>query len=150
MKKFSFSLESVLNYKDQVLDARLTEHGVILAEVRRQEEYLAQLRHEYDEFVQDFQKEKENGITIQKIMTYDSYARRLSENIEHEEGVLKVIRRKEEVKRQQVVDARKEAATIEKLKEKKRKAYDREVAKSEEQFIEEFVSNARGRAHISG
>ena len=37
MKKFSFSLETVLDYKNQVLDALRTEHGAILAQVRAQE-----------------------------------------------------------------------------------------------------------------
>lgn len=147
MKQFSFSLESVLNYKDQILDAHLTEHGTILAELRRQEEYLRQLQREYDDFVKDFQKEKETGITIQKILTYDSYAHRLSQNIEKEKDVLKIIRRREEVKRQQVVEAKKESATIEKLKEKKRRQYDKEVAKSEELLIEEFVSSRNSRRY---
>ena len=39
------------------------------------------------------------------------------------------------------MEARKETASIEKLKEKKRAQYDKEVQKDEERFIEEFVSN---------
>ena len=34
MKKFKFSLETVLEYKQQVLDSLQAEHGAILARVR--------------------------------------------------------------------------------------------------------------------
>jgi len=40
-----------------------------------------------------------------------------------------------------VVEARKEVVSIEKLKEKKLLQYNKEVLRSEELFIEEFVSN---------
>ena len=40
MKKFKFSLETVLVYKQQVLDALKGEHAAILAQVRAQEEVL--------------------------------------------------------------------------------------------------------------
>ena len=35
MKKFKFSLETVLDYKQQVLDSLRTEHGAILAQLER-------------------------------------------------------------------------------------------------------------------
>ena len=54
---------------------------------------------------------------------------------------LKKLRVKEEQKRNEVVEARKEKTSIEKLKEKKLDHYNKEVLRSEELFIEEFVSN---------
>ena len=47
MKKFKFSLDSVLSYKEQVLEALQGEHAVILAEVRAQEEVLEAAWQEY-------------------------------------------------------------------------------------------------------
>ncbi len=40
-----------------------------------------------------------------------------------------------------MIEAKKEKASIDKLKEKKLDQYNKEVLKSEELFIEEFVSN---------
>ena len=40
MKKFKFALDTVLSYKQQVLDALQGEHAEILARVRNQEELL--------------------------------------------------------------------------------------------------------------
>ena len=43
MKKFRFSLETVLDYKQQALDALQIEHGVILAQVRAQEKEIQEM-----------------------------------------------------------------------------------------------------------
>jgi flagellar FliJ protein len=65
----------------------------------------------------------------------------MQQRILYEEGTLLKLKKKEEHKRNEVVEARKEKASIEKLKEKKLDQYNKEVLRSEELFIEEFVSN---------
>ena len=40
-----------------------------------------------------------------------------------------------------MIEAKKEASSIQMLKDKKKREYDAEVAKAEEKEIEEFVSN---------
>ena len=64
------------------------------------------------------------------------------EQIKFQNQKIAQIRKLEEKKRQEVVESRKEAAAIEKLKEKKIEQYNKDVKKKEEQFIEEFVSNS--------
>ena len=51
-----------------------------------------------------------------------------------------------EKRREAMVEAKKETSSIEKLKEMKLEAYHKEEAKSEELFIEEFVSSTRAHA----
>ena len=53
-----------------------------------------------------------------------------------------------EAKRQEVVDAKIDTSSIEKLKEKKLDLYNKAVQKSEEVLIDEFVSSARARAQM--
>ena len=53
-------------------------------------------------------------------------------------------------KRSEVVEAKKETSSIDKLKEKKFKEYEKAVQKEEEQFIEEFVATKRAMARIMG
>ena len=50
-----------------------------------------------------------------------------------------------EEKRQAVVEARKETASLEKLKEKKLGEYNKAFSKSEELAVEEFISAVRAR-----
>lgn len=72
---------------------------------------------------------------------YESYITYMQQKILAEQGVLQRLKRREEQKRAEVVEARKETASIEKLKEKKLMQYNKDLLRSEELFIEEFVSN---------
>lgn len=148
MKKFKFSLDSVLSYKEQVLEALQGEHAVILAEVRSQEEVLEAAWQEYRDCDAEYSQRKAEGMTISDALVYQNGLRVLERNIQRETDKLEELRKKEEAKRQEVVDAKIDTSSIEKLKEKKLDLYNKEVTKSEEVLIDEFVSSARARANI--
>lgn len=146
MKKFRFSLETVLEYKQQVLDALRAEHGAILAQVRAQEDVVEGLEREHQQVNEEFSRRKLEGITILEALNYEQYLRALEREIGEERRKLEALRRREEQKRSQVVEARKETATLEKLKEHKLDDYHKAEQKAEEQRIEEFVSTTRAMA----
>lgn len=146
MKKFRFSLETVLDYKQQALDSLRAEHAAILAQVRAQEEVIEGLEEEHRQADADFTQRKLEGINIVDAMSYETYLRSLEQKLREENRKLERLRHMEEQKRTQVVEARKETATIEKLKEHKLDSYRKAEQKAEEQRIEEFVSTARAMA----
>ena len=148
MKKFKFSLDSVLSYKQQVLESLQGEHAVILAQVREQEGVLERTWQNYRDCDAEYRQRKAEGITITDAMVYQNGLRVLERDIQRETDKLEELRKKEEAKRQEVVDAKIDTSSIEKLKEKKLDLYNKEVAKSEEVLIDEFVSSARVRANI--
>lgn len=141
MKKFNFPLDTVLNYKDQILDNLKSEHAQILARVAQQENKINLLDNQKNAASTRFKEEVQTGISINAMREYETYITHMEKKILTEQGVLLTLKRKEEQKRSQVVEARKEKASIEKLKEKKLTLYNKEVQHSEELFIEEFVSN---------
>ena len=143
MKKFKFSLDTVLSYKDQVLNSLKIEHGVILAEIRMQEEVLEKVWRRYRDYDEEFREQKMNGISALDAMMYESGLRAQELEIKRETEKLEALRVKEEKKRNEVVEAKKETASLEKLREHKLDAYNKGVQKSEEQTIEEFVSTQR-------
>ena len=146
MKKFRFSLETVLDYKNQALDALRAEHGAILAQVRAQERVIADLEAEHREADEDYTQRKLEGINVLDALSFEQYLRALERKLQVEYYKLEELRRREERKRDQVVEARKETATIEKLKEHKLEDYRKAEQKDEEQRIEEFVSTTRAMA----
>ena len=143
MKKFQFSLTTVLDYKNQVLDSLQAEHAALIQRQRLQEEKIAVLEDRYAALNQEFRQAEREGITIAEAMGYESGLRYLEREIAREERLLRQIQEEAERKRQQVVAARQETASLEKLRERKRQDYDKQVQKSEEQFIDELVSAAR-------
>ena len=142
MKKFRFSLETVLDYKQEVLSALQTEHAAILARVHAQEDLLEELENYYSELDAEFTERKLEGITILDAMQYEQYLRATERQIEEAVEILE-LRAEAEAKRLEVVEAKKDTSSIEKLREKKLDSYNKAVQKSEELIIEEFVTTTR-------
>lgn len=150
MKKFFFSLDTVLSYKQQVLDSLKAEHARILMKVRECEDAIEKLESEHRQCVLEFRECRMNGMKISDIHTYENYLEALGIKIRKKYEELARLKEKEEAKRNEVVEAKKETSSIDKLKEKKFKEYEKAVQKEEEQFIEEFVATKRAMARITG
>ncbi len=150
MKKFRFPLDTVLSYKQQVLDALRGEHAAILAEVHTQEECVEHLWQEYRAYSEEYRQRSAEGLVMTEALMYQTGLRSIEREIQRETEKLDALRAKEEAKRAEVVEAKKETSSIEKLREKKLDAYHKEEAKSEEIFIEEFVSTMRVVSQANG
>ena len=143
MKKFKFSLDTVLDYKQQVLDALKGEHAAILAQVRAQEDVLAAVWQRYRTCNEEYRTRKIEGMTIVEATLYQSGLRALELEIQRETDKLEKLRKEEDEKRMEMVEAKKETSSLEKLKEKKLNLYQKAVQKDEELLIDEFISSAR-------
>ena len=143
MKKFRFSLETVLEYKQQVLDYLQAEHGAILAQVRQQEELIEELEAEYRHMSGEFNRRKLEGLSILDAIKYEQVLRAMEREIEEARERLRELQKQAEKKREQVVEAKKETSSIEKLREKKLENYNKTVQKGEEALIDEFVTTKR-------
>lgn len=141
MKKFNFPLDTVLNYKDQVLENLKTEHAQILASVAQQEKRIEELMEKCQSAAVRYREDTLCGVTVNIMREYERYITFIQQRIVTEQGILLKLKKKEEQKRTEVIEAKKEKASIDKLKEKKLDQYNKDVLKSEELFIEEFVSN---------
>lgn len=143
MKKFQFSLDTVLDYKQQVLDGIQNEYSALLLQVRRQEERLHREQQNYIELNQEFRQATSQAITVAAALNYENGLRFFEKRIAEEERLLAECQKKAEEKRKQLVAARQDTSSLEKLKEKKKEAYVKQVQKMEEQFIDELVSASR-------
>ena len=117
MKKFKFALDTVLSYKEQVLGVLQGEHAEAVARVRAQEELLEKLWREYRDCNEDYRDRALEGMPVTEALMYQSALRAAEQEIQRE------TKRLEELE-----------------------AYHKEEAKSEELFIEEFVSSTRAHA----
>ena len=146
MKKFKFALDTVLSYKQQVLGVLQGEHAEAVARVRAQEALLEELWREYRDCDGEYHRRAEEGLAITDALMYLSALRAAELEIQRETKRLEELEAEAEKRREAMVEAKKETSSIEKLKEKKLEAYHKEEAKSEELFIEEFVSSTRAHA----
>ncbi|MDD3569810.1 MAG: flagellar export protein FliJ [Lachnospiraceae bacterium] len=140
MKKFTFQLETVMDYKNQKLESKRNEHGQAIANVNRQKEKMSAIIKKYSEVNLEFNEKKQQGLTIVEAMEYSVFLQKLDSQLKQEESILTELKKVEEKKRSEVVEVKIETSTLEKLKEKKYNQYKKETQKSEELFIEEFIT----------
>lgn len=143
MKKFDFSLEHVLDYKKQLLDAKKAEHGLILAKVRQQESVLSEAKMRYTVTNEDFREKKQNGLTIAGLRSYEMGLHVLAQKILQEEKTLSALREQEASIRAELVNSKIEKASLELLRKKKLAAYHHDLQKKSEQWIDELISSSR-------
>lgn len=150
MKKFFFSLNTVLDYKDQILENLKGEHARALLKVRVCEDEIAKLEEEHLLCSKRLEESRFQGMTIRKIKTHENYLEQLGVRIKNKYEELARLMEDEQRKRDEVIEAKKETSMISKLKEKKQMEYNQKAQKEEEQFIEEFVSTKKAMAKING
>jgi len=143
MKRFKFQLESVLDYKQQILDALMVELGKLQEKVRVQTEIRDAALKEMADYDLECVRRKMEGITIVEAMECEVCQDVLQKKVKREQEALERAQRQAEAKRLQVVEARKDTYTLEKLKDLKRKEYDAAVAKADERMIEDLTATRR-------
>ncbi|MCI1931029.1 MAG: flagellar export protein FliJ [Clostridia bacterium] len=143
MKKFVFNLQKVMEYKNQKLENKKMEHAMAIVLLNKQMAKIDALRNRYDDINSQFNEKKISGIAIIEACQYSSFLHTLENEIKKEISNLNELKKNEDSKRKEVVEVKIETSTLEKLKEKKYAQYLKEAGKSEELFIEEFVSRQR-------
>ncbi len=140
MKRFEYRLETVLDYKTQVLDNLKTEHAAIMQNVNKKQEQIRSLKQELTGYESEFDEVKVAGDTIENYRLFDMCIGRMEQIIDEEKERLQVLRRQEDAKKQEVIEAKVDTSRYEKLKDRKLREYQKAVAKADEIFVEEFVS----------
>ena len=143
MKKFRFGLDSVLSYRQQVLEGRQNEYGKAMRRVQEQRMRLEAVQQRYQETNQQFREEAAAGISIADAMGFEVGLRALEREIARETKALRDLEAEAEKRRIQMLQAHQDAAMLEKLKEKKQEDYRKAEQKQDELFIYELVSAVR-------
>ncbi len=143
MKRFEFSLEKMLDYKNQLL----RDEKQRLAELRQKLDQLTQtlhaLREEYARCNRELNAETQKGILPQDILLRKSYLNLLNDRIKFQMQQVRLaeIRVKEQVA--VVVKVSQDISTLDKLKERQYEEYLVEENRELQVLIEEFVANTR-------
>lgn len=151
MKRFSFTLDKVLSYKTQIERNLRNEHAQIVRAVIQKEEQIEGLEQQHKVCAAEYNNVKLQGVSVNKLRALENYLQALIDKINAEKQSLIHLKDTEEKKRQEVIAAKQDTASIDMLKVKRRQEYDKEVLKEDERLIEEFVSNTMsGKAATAG
>lgn len=146
MKKFRFTLQKLMDFREQELDRQKNTLSALRGELIRIEEATADLRRKVCAESTELERVCTEGAPISEIGMRKRYIVTLQQEIHlrEEQARLKQI----EIEKQLVVvvEATKDVKTLEKLEEKQLEEYRAMELKENEQFIEEFVSGAAVRS----
>ena len=83
MKRFQFGLDTVLQYKRQVLDGAQNEYAEAIQRVRQQERRLREAEARHRSLNQQFRRAEAEGITIADAMGYEDVYKRQGREMGH-------------------------------------------------------------------
>ncbi len=141
MAKFKFSLKSVEKYRNIALDEVKAKYAKAVSDINKQNDIILKLKQELSSVNQELNDKNRQGITILEHQGYKVYIKILENNIKNEEEKLLGLQKIEQRRRKELIAAKTDVMSIEKIREKRFEEYVKEETKKEELGIEEFVSN---------
>lgn len=146
MKKFQFSLQKLMDFREQELDRQKNALALLRADLRHIQEARELLLDKVGEQSEQLERVCRLGSSASDIAMRKRYIVTLQQEIHLKEHQALMKQREIEVQLGVVVEATKDVRTLEKLEEKQFEEYNHLAGKENEQFIEEFVSGQTIRA----
>lgn len=140
MKKFQFTLQKLMDFRQQELERQKNTLSVLQADLQRIYEEKDELTRQVAELSDELELVFRSGAQAFEISVRKRYIVTLQQEIHARE--FRAEQKQAEINKQLgvVVEATKDVRTLEKLEEKQLEDYKAAVTKENEQFIEEFVS----------
>ncbi|MDE7361254.1 MAG: flagellar export protein FliJ [Oscillospiraceae bacterium] len=146
MKRFQFSLQKLMDFREQELDRQKNTLSMLQADLKRIQEAREVLLDKVDEQSEQLERVCRLGSTAYDIAMRKRYIVTLQQEIHLKEQQALMKQQEIEAQLGVVVEATKDVKTLEKLEEKQLEEYNHQAGKENEQFIEEFVSGQTVRA----
>ena len=148
MKKFQFTLQKLMDYREQELDRQKNTLNALRGELNKIEAAAAELRRKVLAESTELERICTEGAQAFEVSVRKRYIVTLQQEIHVREA--QAVQKRQEIDAQLgvVVEATKDVKTLEKLEEKQLEEYKALENKENEQFIEEFVSNAALRSSM--
>lgn len=141
MKKFEFSLEKMLSFKDQMLSGEKLKLADLRSRLAHLNEVLEQLRKEFAYCDAELKEQERTGLTPQGFSRRKAYLNALSEKIKLQQQHIRTMEAKVSDQVAVVVRVSQEVTTLEKLKDRQLEEYRTAEGKEQELLIDEFVAN---------
>lgn len=143
MKKFEFTLQKMLSYKEQLLEKEKNALMQLRSEKNQITEHIALLEAQFDQINKELLEKTRESVDAEKIKGH----RFQLDNTRHQLRQLRIELQQVEaaIERQLrvVVSITQEVEGMEKLREKQQEEYNYNLAKSEELMVAELVNTQR-------
>lgn len=141
MRRFQFTLDSMLHYKDALLDKEKNTLMQIKVRLIEAEERIERTQNQILEMDAEMKQKAQRGTTAMELKLFEFHqdnSRNLLKQLEIERSAIAA---EEEQQRRVVVALSQEVSGLDKLKEKQYEEYQYDIQKEEELRIGELVSS---------
>lgn len=140
MKKFHFTLEKLMDFRQQELDRQKNALSALQAERKKIDDEIENLKVRIAQESEELKSVCLKGSQAYDVAMRKRYIVTLQQEVHMKERQAAEKQKEIEAQLDVVVEATKDVKTLEKLEEKQLEEYNLKAGKENEQFIEEFVS----------
>ena len=134
---YKFTLQPLLNHRqsiEETLQKELSAFKRLLADEKKK---LTDYERARNRFLVELQQKQRESITVSENLLYFNFLVRLDSDLDGQRDIVLDVERKFDRKRDDLIKAMKDRKTLDKLKEKRLKAYNYKLMKNEQDFLNE-------------
>jgi len=142
---YKFSLEPVLKYRKLLEEDLQRDFAVLKRKLFDERERLSNFKQVRDRFSGELQEKQVNSISVSDIVLYTDYLQQVTKEIEKQSEKILEAEKNVAQKREELVGAMKNRKMIDRLREKGLKGHVQELAKKEQDLMNEAAVNIFNR-----
>jgi len=150
VKKFRYSLETVLNIKEQKQKMEKEKLALLISKYELQKNKLNEILIKINETLEKNEMNAVMGISIMNLKQFNLYLETLYEKYNEQNEILKALENEIEKERRKLSDVSKEKEALENLKEKKYEEYKYQSLLEQNSIIDEQISYKVARSTLGG
>jgi len=149
MRKFRFNLQRVLDYRQTIEDALLTELAAIRADYDRELTRLVDMTRARNRFGQRMRDQLSGG-EPEKIKQAYRYLQQLTRRVSDQEARVRVLAERKDRKTAEVIEASRDRKVLQRLREYKITEHRHEAERQEQKFLDDVACVRHARKTHNG
>ena len=137
MKKYKFSLEQVLEIRQNIETQRQGEFVQAMRVVDENTDILTGIEEDQQSFLERYHTHQQAGLQPNECIQYHQYFHALEVSIDRQNENIELLREEAEEKRERLEEALRDKLVIEELKKENLRNFQKKLAKTEQMFIDD-------------
>ncbi|HCK16009.1 TPA: flagellar export protein FliJ [Candidatus Poribacteria bacterium] len=137
MKKYKFSLDQVLEIRQNIETQRQGEFVQAMRVVDENTDILTGIEEDQQSFLERYHTHQQAGLQPNECIQYHQYFHALEVSIDRQNENIELLREEAEEKRERLEEALRDKLVIEELKKENLRNFQKKLAKTEQMFIDD-------------
>jgi flagellar FliJ protein len=137
MKKYKFSLDQVLEIRQNIETQRQGEFVQAMRVVDENTDILKGIEEDQQSFLERYHTHQQAGLQPNECIQYHQYFHALEVSIDRQNENIELLREEAEEKRERLEEALRDKLVIEELKKENLRNFQKKLAKTEQMFIDD-------------